>query len=251
MRIHLVTYAKGQPYEMTQRFVNETIDARTSYEVVKHMYNEDRIKDCEWFSHISDFPNRTIFRKHDDYFCAWKQFCVLDAMKKADEGDLIYYVDSSRYAITGFNENLDKFFEFASEIGGIFASCTDDVLNRSDNCADSEEFWNIMGLGHLFPSVLDKRHPLTAWYILVKNEFNTKIVEEMCDWIKFRFTDGRSLVEFHHTQEQTIHCAIMSKYGLKAFYCPGIDHNTFKDRNVVLNIVNNTQADLKNYMVDL
>ena len=247
MKIHLVNYAKGQPYETTQKLLNESVRQHTSYEVFIHDYCEDKIKQCEWFKHISDFPGRTIVRKHDDYFCSWKQFIVLDVLRTADEGDLVYYVDSSRHARTGFTENLDKFFNFAAEIGGIFACVTDDVRNKDDDTGTNKQFWDLIGLGHEFETLLTKRHPLTAWYAVLVNERTIKIFEEMCEWIKYRAPDGRSLVEFHHTQEQTIHCAVMLKHGIPAFYA-GHCHNAMKDRNLAVSIINGANSDLKNFM---
>lgn len=238
MKINLVSYAHGEPYETTQKLLNDSIKDHTSHEVILHQYSQEVIQECEWYQYIKDFPNRTIYRKHDDYFCAWKQFCVLDVLRKADEGDLVYYVDGSRYAITGFTENLDKFFEYADNVGGIFASVTDDIRNRDDNTGTNYEFWKLLGMEDKYDSLLGQRHPLTAWYILKADERTIKIFEEMCELLKMITPDGRSLVEFHHTQEQTVHCATMIKYDIPAFYAPGYTHNEMKDRNLVVKIIN-------------
>ena len=55
----------------------------------------------------------------------------------ANENDIIYYVDSSRYFLTGFTENIDNLINCVNEIGFIAGSCGTDVNNKFKNvCSD-------------------------------------------------------------------------------------------------------------------
>jgi hypothetical protein len=74
-----------------------------------------------------------------------------------------------------------------------------------------------------------------------KNDISLKFIQEWVFWcIYYDNQLKRPLVTYHHTADQSIFNILVYKYDLKVFYSPEIDHDINKDRNKVLNIVNNS-----------
>lgn len=237
MKVHLVNYSRGEPYSTTQKLINETIKKFTSYEVVIHDYNFEKIQKCEWFKYIEDFPKTT---RHggwdgyrDGYYNAWKSFITLDVYNIIDKDDILYYVDSSRYFINGFEHNIDKLCNSAKKYGIIAGSVGNDVKNSTYNACDNLYVWDKIIPNSDNYVFLEKMHVLNSWYILVKNEINTSFLE---DWVKFSKED--KLITYHHPADQSIFNILVIKYNLEVFYDPLTTHDMNKDRNKVLKILN-------------
>lgn len=243
MKIHLVTYAKGQPYETTQKLINDSIENYSKNEIIKHDYNFEKIKKCNWFKNIEHLPK--LQRQggwdgyRDGYYNAWKSFITLDVYNLIDEDDILYYVDSSRYHINGFEHNIDKLCNIVKQKGIIAGSVGNDVKNNSFNCCDNLHVWNKIINDNDNNKFLDKMHVLNSWFIMTKNEMNNIFLNE---WVKFSIEDN--LITYHHTADQSIFNILVIKFNLPVFYHQNITHDMNKDRNKILKILNeNTEAD--------
>ena len=80
-KLHFITYANGKgkdgyEFSNTQRLMIESIQSKTSKEVVFHTHNLETISKKEWFKYIKDLPliNRPSYIRRDGYYCAYKIF---------------------------------------------------------------------------------------------------------------------------------------------------------------------------------
>ncbi len=249
--LHLVLYSKGEPYTSTKQKLIDTINHFTNYKITIHNYDFERIKQTEWFDKIKDLP--VVFRegRRDGYYNAWKAFIVHEVYDKMEENDLLYYVDSSRYFLNGFTENIDKLCEITVKEGIVAGSVGNDITNKKDRCCDRLDIWNKILPERDNSPLLDKMHVLNSWFMLVKNKENKGFVEDWVYWTGYKddvFKDP--LVTYHHTGDQSIFNILVHKYHFKVFYCSSILHNDNKDRNAALNILNKSEQ-IDQYFINL
>ncbi|MCW5213274.1 hypothetical protein VU04_10245 [Desulfobulbus sp. TB] len=106
---HLVTYAQGEPFISSQRKLGETFlsysEERFGIQMRIHEYNQDLIKNCFFFGKIEHYKFSGTGYSSQIYLWAWKPFVILEALEKAESGDVILYCDSSRYDLRGFIES--------------------------------------------------------------------------------------------------------------------------------------------------
>lgn len=124
--------------------------------------------------------------------------------------------------------------------GIIAGSVGYDIKNNSFGCCDNLDVWNKILQNNDNTKLLNNMHVLNSWFILVKNNINSKFIDDWEYWSVYQ--DGkfeRPLVTYHHTADQSIFNILVYKYNFKVFYNKNIGHNTNKDRNIVLNIINN------------
>ena len=116
MIIHLVVYSNNEPFDTTKKYTIETIHNYTQKQVIVHDYNLEKIKQYEWFNLLKDLPSiNNNGGRRDGYYNAWKAFIVKDVYDKMEDGDILYYVDSSQWFRTGFTENIDKLCDIVNE----------------------------------------------------------------------------------------------------------------------------------------
>jgi hypothetical protein len=247
-KVHLVTYSNNRPFRDTQQKLNETIDNFTSCEVVKHSYTMDIISKLDWFQNVNELLKYNIFFSRDGYFNAWKPFIIKDVIDRAEDGDIIYYVDSSKYYISGFEFNLDKLFEITNDLEFISGSFANDVRNNSFNCCNIIEVWKNI-IPNVNDNVLNYPHILNSWFVLKKNDFTTNFIDE---WIKYSFEtiDNEPLIIKHHTVDQSIFNILCHKHNTYCFFEKTLLHNYNKDRNTVLSFINNDN-ECKKYFIKI
>lgn len=87
---------------------------------------------------------------------------------------------------------------------------------------------------------LRKLHVLNSWFLFKKCDLNNSFIN---DWVYFTcYTDNEinyPLVTYHHTVDQSIFNILVVKYKKPVFYHKNIGHNENKNKNRVLNIINN------------
>jgi hypothetical protein len=127
MSIHLVLYSNNEPFDTTKRLIIQSIHKYTQKQVIIHDYNLEKIKQKDWFQHIKDLPSIYNNGRRDGYYNAWKAFITKDVYDKMNDDDILYYVDSSQYFKTGFNENIDKLCDIVNEQLCVAGSIGDDV----------------------------------------------------------------------------------------------------------------------------
>jgi hypothetical protein len=234
MKVHLVVYSQGEPYDTTKRRTIETVHQYTTKELVIHEYSLDLIKTRDWFEKIAHLPTVTRDGRRDGYYCAYKAFITHEVYHLMDDADLLYYVDSSQYFIEGFTHSIDELCDVALRRGCIAGSIGMDVRNNSYSCCDTIEAWNLIIPGS-DDKYLHEPHVLSTWYLFSKNETNTEFMNE---WIKWDVYEGSlgPLTTYHHTADQAVYNILVVKYNLPVFHRDDISHNENKDKNRVLQI---------------
>jgi hypothetical protein len=251
MRVHLVLYSTNEPFDTTKRLTIESIDKYTQKQVIIHDYNLEMIKQKEWYQYIKDLPQINREGRRDGYYCAYKAFCPYEIYNSMNEDDVLYYVDSSQYFRTGFTENIDKLCDIANEKGFIAGSVADDVRNNSYGCCNNINVWNKIIPNNDNTKYLNDRHVLASWFILKKNEINTAFMNEWVFWCVYRDSDlPYPLITYHHTGDQSIFNILVRKYNLPVFYHKDIGHSDNRNKNRVLNVINNS-TDTNQYFIYL
>jgi len=239
MKLHLVLYSNQEKYEESKKLLMDTVKIFTKYDIVVHDYTLERIKTCLWFEKISKLVSIDKLGKRDGYFNSWKPYIIKDVYEILDEDDILYYVDCSKYYITGFTESIDKLIDAVSTRTFIAGSVGNNVLNNSYECCDNIDVWNKINPGIDNEKFLSKMHVLNSWFILKKAEICHTFINE---WVYFTsYSDDElslPLVTYHHTVEQSIFNILAYKYGLTVFYHNDIPHDKNKDRNEVLRALN-------------
>jgi len=241
--IHLVLYSQGEPFDTTKRKTIETVNKYTNKRVIIHDYNLDKIKERDWFKYIKDLPSIDKLGKRDGYYNSWKGFITKDVYDEMNDNDILYYVDSSQHYRVGFNENIDKLCDIVNKKGFIAGSVGDNVRNNTLGLCDNIKVWDKIIPNNDNKKYLDDRHVLNAWYILKKMENNRPFIEEWVKWSVYKddeFTDP--LITYHSTVDQSIFNILVRKYNLPVFYSKNIKHDENKNKNTVLNIINNTKT---------
>ncbi len=233
-------YSNNQPFDTTKKLTIESIKKYTQKNVIIHDYNLDKIKQMKWFQLMKDLPSIHKPGRRDGYYNCWKAFITKDVYDGMNDGDILYYVDSSRYFVTGFTENIDKLCDIASEKSCIAGSVGFDVKNNSYDCCDDIMVWNKIIPGTDNKCHLNKLHVLNSWFLFKKCNSNNEFIN---DWAHFScYTDNDAkhpLVTYHHTGDQSIFNILVIKYNLPVFNDKKTGHNDNKNKNRVLNIINN------------
>lgn len=158
-----------------------------------------------------------------------------------EEGDILYYVDSSQYFITGFTENIDKLCDILNKKLCVAGSIGDNICNNSIECCNNIMVWNKIIPDKDNTEHLSKRHVLNSWFLFKKCDSNNAFIN---DWGYFSsYTDKDAiypLVTYHHTGDQSIFNILVIKHKLLVFYHKQICHDNNKDKNLILNIINNS-----------
>jgi hypothetical protein len=244
-KVHHITFATGNsrvtglPYSITQKLLIDSIGTKTKRKVISHEYDLESFKKINSFNKISNFPNINIEWKRDGYFCAYKALLAKEILEKVDEGDLIYYTDSSAYFKEPFTEDLDLFFDFVDWNGNICGSHGNDFTHNSFDCFTNTDVWNYIwpDSSKYLPNLLDQKHILASWYCLKNTEINRKFINEYSDLITDGYIKNRPIVTMHHTVDQSIFNALVYKYKFNVFY-NDTHHDFNKNHNNVHRFIN-------------
>ena len=250
--INLVLYSNGEPYNSSKKKLIETINNFTNRKVIIHNYDLDRMKQSSWYNKVKELPNvKDGYGRRDGYYNCWKSFITDDVYQNMNEGDILYYVDSSRYYINGFTQNVDKLCDIAIKEGIIAGSAGKDIKNSDFNCCNNLNIWDKILPDNDNSKLLNNMHVLNSWFILVKNDINSKFIDDWKYWSVYQDNIFKNpLVTYHHTVDQSIFNILVYKYNFKVFYHNRIGHNTNKDRNIVLFIINNS-SNIEQYFINL
>ena len=240
--IHFVTYANNYPFINTQIILNDSINNFSKYNIIKHRYNIESLKHSEYFNDLANLLNSKKSGYRDGFYNAFKAIIINDVYNKMGDNDILYYVDSSQHFKTPFTENIDKLIEYCySELNFIAGSFGKDCSNNRDNACDDKYVWNTIAPNLKYENIIHKPHILNSWFVIKKTKTNELFLRE---WLYYTFykntPDNNALVTYHHTVDQSIFNILVYKYNLLSFYYEPIKHNENKDRNLVLNIINNT-----------
>ncbi len=254
MTVHLVLYANGEPFTTTKQLTIDTIRSFTTRDVIIHDYNLDRIKKLEWYPKLQELYIIKKGGRRDGSYNAWKACITYDVYNSMGDNDILYYVDSSKYYSSGFTESIDKLCDIVEQKGIIAGSVGINVKNNSYNCCDNIDVWKII-IPTIFnvSHILNKMHVLNSWFIMKKNHINTQFINE---WVYYTFYKDTKLVDplvtYHHTGDQSIFNILVLKYNLPVFFDKKTTHNTNKNKNHVLRVLNNApEKTINSYFIKL
>jgi|TARA_Y100000389_G_C17446782_1_gene512113 hypothetical protein len=249
MSIHLVLYSNNEPFDTTKRLTIESINKYTQKQVIIHDYNLEKILKKEWFQHIKNLPSIHKIGRRDGYYNSWKAFITKEVYDDMKDGDILYYVDSSQHFRTGFTENIDKLCDIVNEKLCVAGSVADNVRNNSFRCCDDIMVWNKIIPDKDNTEYLSRPHVLNSWFLFKKCDSNNAFIN---DWAYFsRYTDKDAiypLVTYHHTGDQSIFNILVIKHNLPIFYNKDVHHDLNKNKNVVLDIINNYPNITENFI---
>ncbi len=248
-KIHYITFATGNsrvtklPYSDTQNMLIDSIQSKTRRDVVIYKHDLESLKNQKWFYKIEYFPEIDMGTNdwaRDGYFCAYKALFANDLLDKIDEGDLIYYTDSSAYFREPFTENLDRFFDYVDYNGHICGSHGNDFAHNSFECLNNQNVWKLIwpDSEKYLPNLLNHKHILASWYCFKNTETNRKFIREWSNLITDVKVGDRPIVTLHHTVDQSLFNILVYKYGFRTFY-NNTHHDHNKNHNNVHRFINN------------
>lgn len=251
MNIHLILYSNNEPYDTTKKLTIESIKNYTSNNIIIHDYDLENIKNKTWFKYIKDLILIDKSYKRDGYYNSWKAFIVKEVYDSMNNGDILYYVDSSRYFISGFTENIDKLCDIANKKLCIAGSIANNTKNNSYNCCDNINIWNKIIPNNDNTKYLNKPHVLNSWFLFKKCDLNDVFINEWAYFTKYKDNDFIDpLVTYHHTVDQSIFNILVIKYNLPVFFYERLNHDDNKNKNIVLYIINNS-INTEQYFINL
>jgi hypothetical protein len=233
-KIHHITFATGVsrvtglPYSDTQSMLVDSIQLHTNREVVHHTFDLEKLKQQNWYHKVADYPTK--FPDpwgRDGLYCAYKVFPALELMETIDDGDFIYYTDSSAYYREPFEQNIDRLFDYVEYNGHACGSAGNDFKHSSFGCCDNKIVWDRMWpeLQDGYRQMMFRPHILASWYCFQKNPQSVNFIKE---WAHYFIDEigGKPLCTYHHTVDQSIFNILVYKYGMKVFF-----NNTNHDHN--------------------
>jgi hypothetical protein len=82
---------------------------------------------------------------------------------------------------------------------------------------------------------------LNSWFLFKKCNSNQSFINDWEFFVCYKDKDIiYPLITYHHTADQSIFNVLVAKHKLPVFYHKDIGHNSNKNKNLVLNIVNNS-----------
>jgi hypothetical protein len=253
-KLHFITFANNEPFFSTQNKLISTIQKYTEYEVIFHNHNLNTIKNYEWFGFLEELfqINGECYNwRRDGYYNAWKPFLMKEVYQKINIHDILYYVDSSRHFLNGFEQSIDKFLNFIlNDQKYYIGSVSWNVNNNVKKCCDILPVWTeIIQNKYLCEMFINKPHLLNSHMAFTKNELCEKIINNWVYYIQKKLNNN-PLITYHHTIDQSIVNIIAYKYNLKVFYKQDILHNDNKNHNLIHQILNN-EDNYKRYFINI
>lgn len=213
MKKYLVSFATPEFFESRNRLIKSA-----------RQFGIDEV-----FSYTKkDIRKTEFYIKHKDIldcprgagYWLWKPYCILDAMSRIDNGDLIFYSDAGVEII----EDLSPLFDLCVRQGGILIFRAHDQLNRiwvKRDCfvlmhCDLEKYWN-------------GEHVSAGYGFYIKNDRTVNFLREWLDYgcnpnIITDLPNTCGLPNFpefkDHRHDQAILALLAVKYELRVFRNP-------------------------------
>lgn len=216
-RVYFVTFAFGDPYEKLQGPLNNSALQNGASHIVP--WGRRQIEDTGFFR---DYRTFFELRRGAGYWI-WKPFIILQMLLAAQDGDIVWYMDSD----SQIEPEVDSYLAWADSVnGGIYpGKYRSDLKNahwtKRDcfilmNC-DEEKYWN-------HGQTPSGRH---FWR---KNDLSLRIVSE---WLAYML-DPRLSTDYPnicgqpnlpgfigHRHDQSVYVNLLLKNGLHSFGSPG------------------------------
>jgi len=249
INVHLVVYSNGEPYNSTKEKTIRSAQKYCSKNIIIHEYNLDIIKNKSWFKEIEQLPKYNKIGRRDGYYNCWKAYIIKEVLDKIEDGDILYYVDSSRYYLEGFTEKFDLLCNITKNLGIIAGSVGLDMLNI--HYCNNLKVWNKVYSNNKINNFiyLFKKHVLNSWFILEKNELNKKFIDEWVYWSCYKDNELKDpLVTYQDSVDQSVFNILTYKYNFYIFYDIFTLHNNNKNKNLVNKIINNSNNPYKYFI---
>lgn len=251
-KLHFVTYANGvnrvtgNSYVATQKLLNDSISKFTSREVILHKHGIDSIKQKEWFKHIEHFPTlRASDYGRDGYYCSYKILLIKEVYDMMEDGDIVYYADSSGYYPEPFNQNIDRLLKYVEYNGHVCGAVGNTVKHNDFYCCDNPVVWKELWpeSAEIFDSLVVKPHALSSWLLFAKNKKSEQIINEWVDATINKTYNGLPLCSFHHTIDQSLMNILIYKHGDYKVFVNDVVHEINKNNNEVHKRLNSEPND--------
>ena len=168
------------------------------------------------------------------FYQTWKPVICNHVIQQCNDGDIIYYIDCSRYHPNGFEYNVEKMIKYLQDnhqYQGIVAGA---ITKQSNNELIDHHILDVIRKT-MEIDCKDKYHVMASWFIFTKNQTSVEFFKE---WVKWTFTPAKDYIDIHGNKEpilgvisglpeQSILSALVVKYKLYCF--PG-----FKNYNDIL-----------------
>jgi hypothetical protein len=172
--IHLVTFANKEPFIKGQKKLDSTykkcgISTHT-------MWNQYKIYKTNFYN-----ENKNIFKKYKTIgfgLYIWKPYIILEKLNEIEDGEFIYYQDSSRYDFTGINHNIHPVCGYM-DINGI-ELLPGFLINSQNKYLIKSECIKYMGYENN-DEFLNSLHYQTSPLIIRKTQ---KTLEFIREWLK-------------------------------------------------------------------
>jgi hypothetical protein len=260
-KIHYITFASGNnrfnglPYSDTQKMLVDSIQSQTKREVILHTYDLESLSKLECFSKIANWPIKYPDPwGRDGFYNVYKVIIANDIIDKIDDGDFIYYTDSSAYIREPFLQNIDRLFKYADYNGHVCGSAGTDVKHNSFHCCDKKEVWDCIWpeVSDDFKLIMHKSHILASWYLFKKNDKSIKFIKEWAHYCT-KLLNDKPLCTYHHTVDQSIFNILVYKHNMRVFFNNNKhDHNkNHNNVHIQLNkLPNDDLEELKKWFVN-
>lgn len=242
-KVALVLYARGEPYVSTaQKLVASFRDlCRFDHEV--HLFDHAAICHRPWFSYLQECLDGTVIHgRREGFYNAWKGHIVRDVFNSLNDGDMLYYVDSSRYYPIGFYEDLNTLFSIqAGTDENLFTGSFNRWLTHTSyDIGNKPQLYELMGMADRYAELMEQPALLNSSFLLKKGPKAQAFADEWADGCRYE------LVSLHHSVDQSVFSALVYKHGMRAFDLNQLEvvqlidggHIWGKNHNTVHGIVN-------------
>ncbi len=221
MKIYLVNCASEKFYKR-QKKQNESA---LKFGIDKvFSYTDDILKQTEFYEKNKE----TFSHKKGGGYWIWKPYILLEAMKKINYGDILFYVSAGAEIISDVKPLVD----LCKKNGIVFFNAVgQNKFYTKRDCfilmgCDAEEYW-------------DANHIMSGYEVYTKNERSIQFLEEFLKFAQVPqiIDDEPSKVkdfsEFKgHRHDQSILSNLVVKYGVKRFRNPSQGGNHLKKQEL-------------------
>lgn len=107
-KIHLITFANKQPFINSQKILDSS--HKNSNIMTHTMWNKHDIYKTNFYE-----KNKNIFERYRSIgfgLFIWKPFIIYEKLNEIEDGEFIYYQDSSQYDYSGLNKDFNIICDF-------------------------------------------------------------------------------------------------------------------------------------------
>ena len=251
-------YAEGHPFTETRDLIAASIQAYSSRPVKIHSYNAASLAELPEYNKLVSFirpPSDTCLYSRGGFFNLWKPLIVADVYRDMHDGDVLYYVDCSRYFIAPFIHPVDRLVDVCLKLGHVAGSVSTNVSQNTIGCCNNNIVWSAImdggggggggGGSSWNPAILSTMHVLNSWFMFTHGAPGIECF--IREWVEYSFMvipaiSPYPLGIYHHTVDQSIFNVLVYKYNMNVFFTESILHNDNKNKNQVLMLINQVDS---------